>query len=225
VPVRFSPFLITVEVVTDCEEEVGRTETHEMDILGPHTSSVVGSLRPVSQATGQDINDEAQSVVPQAESVTSLCPCCHIPRRLFCSVAGSGGGGDVPEINIDQSHSRNDVGHTTSDRLTQAEAQIRACSLFPHDCRDLNDLTNINILVAVASIPTFDPGPRNSTSDSESEEPRMIGDFDGSANEFWKLYRDEAKSHDDARIDTLREGMDSALIFVRSYSVRAITLC
>jgi Family of unknown function (DUF6535) len=91
--------------------------------------------------------------------------------------------------------------------------------VFPHDCRELNDLTNINI--AVASIPTFDPGPRTTTSDSESEEPRMIGDFDGSANEFWKLYRDEAKSNDDARIDTLKEGMDSALIFVRLYSVHA----
>ena len=51
----------------------------------------------------------------------------------------------------------------------------------------------------------------------------MIGDFDGSANEFWKLYRDEAKSHDDARINTLKDGMESALVFVRSYSVRAIT--
>jgi hypothetical protein len=71
----------------------------------------------------------------------------------------------------------------------------------------------------VASNPNFDPGPgpRNITSDFESEEPRMIGDFDGSANEFWTLYRDEAKSHDDARISTLKEGMDSALIFVRSY--------
>jgi hypothetical protein len=73
----------------------------------------------------------------------------------------------------------------------------------------------------MASSPTFDPGPRNTTSDSESEEPRMIGDFDGSANEFWKLYRDEAKSHDDARINSLKEGMDSALIFVSSYSVHA----
>ena len=51
----------------------------------------------------------------------------------------------------------------------------------------------------------------------------MIGDFDGSASEFWKLFRDEAKGHDDARINTLKEGMDSALIFVRSYSVCAIT--
>ena len=102
--------------------------------------------------------------------------------------------------------------------------------MFRHDCRDLNDLTNINIAVA-SGIPTFDRGPRNasyttSESDTESEEPRalprrMIGDFDGSAGEFWKLYRDEAKSHDDATINTLKEGMDSALIFVRSYSNHA----
>jgi hypothetical protein len=84
---------------------------------------------------------------------------------------------------------------------------------------------------AVASNPTVDSGPRNTTSDPEPDQqpeeppegPRMIGDFDGSASEFWKLYRDEAKSHDDARINTLKEGMDSALIFVRSYSVRPIT--
>jgi hypothetical protein len=72
------------------------------------------------------------------------------------------------------------------------------------------------IYIAADTIPTLDPGPRNTT---ESEEPRMIGDFDGSANEFWKLYRDEAHSHDDATISTLKDGMDSALIFVRSYSV------
>ena len=70
----------------------------------------------------------------------------------------------------------------------------------------------------MADIPTFDPGPPNTTRDSESKEPRMIGDFDGSANDFWNLYRQEAKSHDDAQISTLKEGMDSALIFVRSYS-------
>ena len=77
--------------------------------------------------------------------------------------------------------------------------------------------------------PTVESGPRDTYTDPESdqqpeeppEEPRMIGDFDGNAGEFWKLYRDEAKSHDDARINTLKEGMDSALIFVRSYSIRA----
>ena len=45
----------------------------------------------------------------------------------------------------------------------------------------------------------------------------MIGDFDGSSNALWTLYRDEAKSHDDARIVTLKEDMESCLIFVRSY--------
>ncbi len=67
--------------------------------------------------------------------------------------------------------------------------------------------------------------PRNTTSDahprSKHEEPRMIGDFDGSASEFWKFFKDEAKSHDDARIYSLKEDMESALIFVRSYSLRA----
>ena len=88
---------------------------------------------------------------------------------------------------------------------------------------------------AGASSPIVDSGPRDTTSRPEPgqqpdepleelpEELRMIGDFDGSANEFWKLFRDEAKSHDDARINTLKEGMDSALIFVSSYSVHTIT--
>ena len=70
VPVRFSLYLITVEVVTVRKEEVEGAETHEMDILGPHSSSVTSSLRPVPN--GQDINDEAKSVVSQAEGVTSI---------------------------------------------------------------------------------------------------------------------------------------------------------
>src|ERR1700755_2205276 len=74
--------------------------------------------------------------------------------------------------------------------------------VFPHDYRDLNDLMNINI--AVDTNPTVRPDPHNRTLDpapeQEPDEPRMIGDFDGSASDFWKLYCDEAKSHDDARI-------------------------
>ena len=45
----------------------------------------------------------------------------------------------------------------------------------------------------------------------------MIGDFDGNFNELWTLFKDETKNHDDARIYTLKEDMESALIFVRSY--------
>ena len=47
----------------------------------------------------------------------------------------------------------------------------------------------------------------------------MIGDFDGSSNALWTLYRDEAKSHDDARIVTLKDDMEGSLIFVRPYPI------
>jgi hypothetical protein len=106
------------------EEEVGGadSERHEMDIIGPHISSAAGSL-PLASIS-QDINDEAQPGVSQAEGVTSICPCCLIPGQLFCSVIGSGGR-DIPEMNIDQFRSRDRVSGTTSDPSTQAEAQIR----------------------------------------------------------------------------------------------------
>ncbi|KAF8486852.1 hypothetical protein DFH94DRAFT_621036, partial [Russula ochroleuca] len=45
----------------------------------------------------------------------------------------------------------------------------------------------------------------------------MIGDFNGSANALWTLYGKEAKSHDDSRIQTLKDDMDGVLIFVRPY--------
>ena len=76
---------------------------------------------------------------------------------------------------------------------------------------------------AAASNPTVDSGPRNTTSDLASEpkadEPRMIGDFDGSSNALWTLFKDEAKNHDDARIYGLKEDMGGALIFVRPYPI------
>ncbi len=78
---------------------------------------------------------------------------------------------------------------------------------------------------ASANISTAEVASSNTTSAADpqqkAEEPRMIGDFDGSASGFWKLFKDEAKSHDDARIYSLKEDMESALIFVRSYSLRA----
>jgi hypothetical protein len=40
-------------------------------------------------------------------------------------------------------------------------------------------------------------------------------DFADSANALWSLYKIEAKSHDDARIQTLKEDMDGVLIYVR----------
>jgi hypothetical protein len=73
---------------------------------------------------------------------------------------------------------------------------------------------------ATASNPTVDSGPRITTKvlplKQKPEEPRMIGDFDGSSNALWTLFKDEAKSHDDARINTLKDDMESSLIFVCS---------
>ena len=101
--------------------------------------------------------------------------------------------------------------------------------VLPHIYRDFIILmTNINL--AAASNPIFDPVPRYTTSaisdggsDQQLEEqpdgPRMIGDFDGSSNALWALFRDEAKSHDDARINTLKDDMEGALIFVCSYPI------
>jgi hypothetical protein len=70
---------------------------------------------------------------------------------------------------------------------------------------------------------SVDPCTRHSTSDSEleeqPEEKRLIGDFDGSANALWTLYGKEAKSYDDARINTLKDDMDGVLIFVRPYLI------
>jgi hypothetical protein len=69
--------------------------------------------------------------------------------------------------------------------------------------------------------PVVDQGGRGADADNSSPEPRMIGDFEGSANALWTLYGKEAKSHDEARIQTLKDDMDGVLIFVRPYFVRA----
>jgi hypothetical protein len=76
--VRFSFGLAAAKVVTVREEEVEGAETREIDKPGPHTSSPASPLRSVS--AGQDINEEAQPAVPQAEGVTSIYSCCRIPR-------------------------------------------------------------------------------------------------------------------------------------------------
>lgn len=43
------------------------------------------------------------------------------------------------------------------------------------------------------------------------EEPQ---DFDEDSNDLWSLYGKEAKSHDEAWMETLKDDMDGVLIFV-----------
>ena len=67
--------------------------------------------------------------------------------------------------------------------------------------------------------PPLDDGPCGDSSSQDPEEKRMVGDFKGSANALWSLYGQEAKSHDESRIQTLKDEMDGVLIFVRSHFV------
>ncbi|KAH9045192.1 hypothetical protein EDB85DRAFT_6058 [Lactarius pseudohatsudake] len=53
--------------------------------------------------------------------------------------------------------------------------------------------------------------------------PRMIGDFDDNANAFWSLHMNEAKSHDEARIQSLKDDMGSVLIFAGLFSAALIS--
>ena len=71
-------------------------------------------------------------------------------------------------------------------------------------------------IVAISSIdnPCEGPVPNDS-----SAEPRMIGDFHGSTNSLWSLYGKEAKSHDEARIQPLKEDMDGVLILFLVYVI------
>ena len=58
---------------------------------------------------------------------------------------------------------------------------------------------------------------RNDPSRSPGEEPHeqhQDSDFDDSANDLWSLYGKKAKSHDQARIKTLKDDMNGILIFV-----------
>ena len=79
---------------------------------------------------------------------------------------------------------------------------------------------------AVDRDPSVDSSPRIRTSDPELEEQpgelRMIvRGFDGSPNALWTLYGTEAKSYDDAGINTLKGNTDGTFIFVCSYSACA----
>jgi hypothetical protein len=54
------------------------------------------------------------------------------------------------------------------------------------------------------------------SSAEESPENTVVEDFDDSANALWSLYAKVAKSHDEATVETIKDGMDGALIFVHS---------
>lgn len=106
---------------------------------------------------------------------------------------------------------------TTSPRVRQLKQnrkavvhrQLLVCT--PLDNGILDDLMPLAVV---------DPqiAPLSLCIDAADQDMRMIGDFDGGANALWTLYRNEAKSYDEAHIQTLKDDMDGVLIFVRTYS-------
>ncbi|KAH9025538.1 hypothetical protein EDB85DRAFT_2118467, partial [Lactarius pseudohatsudake] len=73
------------------------------------------------------------------------------------------------------------------------------------------------------------PGDRSTASDTiqpvpvPPEVPRVIGDFDDNANAFWSLHKKEAKHHDEARIQSLKDDMDGVLIFAGLFSAALVS--
>ncbi len=139
----------------------------------------------------QGVDDKSQTMISQGEGMTFTSPSAISRDNYFI---GSGGC-NVQEMKVDESQPAN-VNGTTRDAPTQpGESQIQAGAQSP-----------------------VVPGPRNGTPVPVSNEERhKIRDFDRSANELWTLFGTEAKSHDDARVNTLKDDMDGVLIFVCSY--------
>jgi len=110
------------------------------------------------------------------------------------------------------------------------EAEKEADSLAQQQTpKDASSLGEYPALTGRFDALTFDKGmgadnqPRDSTDGvtpaNGSCARRMIGDFDDSANALWSLHEKEAKSHDEARIQSLKDDMDGVLIFVRFHSL------
>jgi hypothetical protein len=59
------------------------------------------------------------------------------------------------------------------------------------------------------------PGGDPGSNGKDSAEQQQIPDFADGANALWSLYENEAKSHDEARIQSLKDDMNGVLIFVR----------
>ncbi|KAF8262908.1 hypothetical protein EI94DRAFT_1687705 [Lactarius quietus] len=68
------------------------------------------------------------------------------------------------------------------------------------------------------NVQSDDRSPSDTAQPTPPEMPRMIGDFDDNANAMWSLHLAEAKNHDEGRINSLKNDMDSVLIFAGLFS-------
>jgi hypothetical protein len=69
-----------------------------------------------------------------------------------------------------------------------------------------------------------EPPPENGglPGGNSDPDPRIIGDFDENAHAFWNFFNNKAKIYDGARMKTLKEDLDSPLVFVSSYFIQCL---
>jgi len=87
---------------------------------------------------------------------------------------------------------------------------VRGSHQLGGSINDPINLVEVRVTNALTNNQSGIGAPNNPPEDS-SEEPK---DFDDSANPLWSLYGQEAKSRDEAQIQTLKDDMDGVLIFV-----------
>ena len=123
-------------------------------------------------------------------------------------------------MNVRNNEGNNRTTTPAQDQI-QAEAQTRLE-------RDINSIIGV-FLCTHGGLHNLTYNTEKHANDPPLQEPqdhrevRTMGDFEGSANALWSIYGKEAKSHDEARIQTLKEDMDGVLIFVCSYQILPMT--
>ncbi|KAH9961554.1 hypothetical protein BC827DRAFT_325325 [Russula dissimulans] len=101
-------------------------------------------------------------------------------------------------VNISNDGGNNDITIQGQDQIqTEAQTELE---------REINKIIERHAI---------DPPPEEP---QDLVEHHMIGDFEASANALWTIYGKEAKSHDEARIHTLKDDMDGVLIFAGLFS-------
>ncbi|KAH9957509.1 hypothetical protein BC827DRAFT_653261 [Russula dissimulans] len=191
-PVRSLDHDIDLEAQeVDAQATVSDMQKALVEFLG--TSEMHETSIPRSDAT----NDGGEAPTVTSEQTVNIET---QPAISPAEGAASGSGIHETEINQSELHDRNRQS-TGQAEQNETHEQTEA----HHDPGPQNN-------------PPVDGNPRGGGSDQEPEEKRMIGDFDGSANQLWTLYGKEAKSHDESRIRTLKEDMDGVLIFAGLFS-------
>jgi len=124
---------------------------------------------------------------------------------------------EAPKSEVDELNKREDE-ETRRPPTRDAEAENKVDSP-PHQQTQHAASSNSAIEGTGASNqPRDSPDSDGGAPANTSHKGRTIGDFDDGANALWSLHEREARSHDEARIQSLKDDMDGVLIFAGLFS-------